>query len=77
MLISDLEHLEIVQGENQVQGGLQALAIATMAGSGYSDTGIVSVSGGTSANTYDETSYYGDRRVGANSYSFVSASANP
>jgi len=41
MIISDLEHLEVVREENRIEGGVQIVSGASSAGSGLATTGRV------------------------------------
>ena len=47
MIISDLEHLEVVREENRIEGGVQLVSGASAASSGAATTGSVFVSNNT------------------------------
>ena len=47
MIISDLEHLEVVREEDRIEGGVQLVSGASAASSGAATTGSVFVSNNT------------------------------
>jgi hypothetical protein len=72
MIISDLEHLEVVSEETQIVGG-NSVSVASGAGSVNTDygSGYVSSSSDSSSNNTD-TYYYSSR--GTSAYNYTSGS---
>jgi len=50
MIISDLEHLEVVREEDRIEGGVQLVSGASSSSSGAATTGSVFVSNSTFSN---------------------------
>ena len=57
MIISDLEHLEVVREENKIEGGLQLVSGSSASSSGLASTGSVYV-GNSSYSSANQSSYY-------------------
>jgi hypothetical protein len=49
MIISDLEHLEVVREENQIEGGVQLVSGSSASASGLATTGRVFINTFTSS----------------------------
>jgi len=81
MIISDLEHLEVVGEESRIEGGLQIVSGSSSASSGLSTSGRVSTgnSSSSSASYSQYYSYYGygSTTYQTSSYGYASGSTSP
>ncbi len=59
MIISDLEHLEVVREENQIEGGVQLVSGSSASSSGLATTGSVFVSNRSSSSATQSFSRFG------------------
>ncbi len=59
MIISDLEHLEVVREENRIEGGVQLVSGASAASSGAATTGSVSVGNFSSSSASQFSDFFG------------------
>ena len=59
MIISDLEHLEVVREENQIEGGVQIVSGSSASASGLATTGRVFISDSASSSAFQSFSFFG------------------
>ncbi len=71
MIITDLEHLEVVREENQIEGGVQLVSGSSASSSGLATTGSVSVGNFSSSSAFQSFS-----RFGSSTQTFASGSAS-
>jgi hypothetical protein len=58
MIISDLEHLEVVREENQIEGGVQIVSGSSASASGLATTGRVFISDSASSSAFQSFSFF-------------------
>jgi hypothetical protein len=58
MIISDLEHLEVVRKEHQIEGGVQLVSGSSSSSSGLATTGRVFVSNFSSSSANQFSSFF-------------------
>jgi hypothetical protein len=58
MIISDLEHLEVVREENQIEGGVQIVSGSSASASGLATTGRVFISDSASSSANQFVSFF-------------------
>ena len=71
MIISDLEHLEVVREENKIEGGVQLVSGSSASSSGLATTGRVFVSNFSSSSAFQSFSFFG-----SSTQTFASGSAS-
>jgi hypothetical protein len=71
MIISDLEHLEVVREENKIEGGVQLVSGSSASSSGLATTGSVFVNNFSSSSATQSFS-----RFGSSNQTFASGSAS-
>ncbi|MDP8966547.1 MAG: hypothetical protein M3O33_21675 [Cyanobacteriota bacterium] len=59
MIISDLEHLEVVGEENQIEGGVQLVSGSSASASGLATSGRVFISDFASSSAFQSFSRFG------------------
>jgi len=72
MIISDLEHLEVVREEDRIEGGVQLVSGASSSSSGAATTGGVFVSNFSSSGA----SQFSDPFFGTSTSTFASGSSS-
>jgi hypothetical protein len=80
MIISDLEHLEVVREENQIEGGVQIVSGSSASASGLATTGSV-FTGNNSFSSASQQPFiifgrFGPTVVGTTTQTSASAGAN-
>jgi hypothetical protein len=80
MIISDLEHLEVVGEESRIEGGVQLVSGSSAASSGAATTGSVFTSNGSSSSASQQPfvifDFFGPFVVGTTTQTSASAGAN-
>jgi hypothetical protein len=80
MIISDLEHLEVVREEDRIEGGVQLVSGASSSSSGAATTGSVFTSNSSSSSASQQPfvifGRFGPTVVGTTTQTSASAGAN-
>jgi hypothetical protein len=76
MIISDLEHLEVVREENKIEGGVQLVSGSSASSSGLATTGRVFVSNGSSSSANQFFSFFGSSNS-TSAFGSASGSTSP
>ena len=81
MIISDLEHLEVVGEESRIEGGVQLVSGSSASSSGAATTGSVSTGNGSSSSAFQQPFvifdfFFGPIVVGTITQTSASASAS-
>jgi hypothetical protein len=80
MIISDLEHLEVVREENRIEGGVQLVSGASSSSSGAATTGRVFTSNSSFSSASQQPfvifDFFGPTVVGTTTQTSASAGAN-
>ena len=77
MIISDLEHLEVVREEDRIEGGVQLVSGASSASSGAATTGSVFVSNSTFSNASQFSDFFGGITTQTSASGSASGSTSP